>query len=84
MVSPFFRTFAPRKENINNLKTFRIMEEITISADELEHLKAYQNVVGLCPNCKKAMLLEGLICPHCGYDNSSSVEEWKQTHKDEN
>ena len=36
------------------------MEEVTILADELEHLKAcevtlyaYQNVVGLCPNCKK-------------------------------
>ena len=30
VVSPFFRTFAPRKENINNLKTFRIMEPVFI------------------------------------------------------
>ena len=66
-------------------------DEVLISVDELRCLRAcevtlyaYQNVVGLCPNCEKAMLLEGLICPHCGYDNSSSVEEWKQTHKDEN
>ena len=63
------------------------MEEVTISADELKYLKAcevtlyaYQSVVGLCPNCKKAMLLEGLICPHCGYDNSYSIKEWRQMH----
>lgn len=36
------------------------MEEVTISADELQHLKAcevtfyaFQNVKGLCPNCEK-------------------------------
>ena len=66
-------------------------DEVLISADELKRLKAcevtlytYQRVVGLCPICGRAMLLEGLICPVCDYDNSSSVEEWKQTHKDEN
>ena len=63
-------------------------DEVLISVDELKHLKAcevtlyaYQNVVGLCPNCKKAMLLEGLICPNCSYDNSSSVEEWGHNNK---
>ena len=67
------------------------MEEVTISADELKRLEAcevtlyaYQNVVGLCPICEKAMLCEGLICPNCGYDNASSVEEWKQMDDDEN
>lgn len=67
------------------------MEEVTISADELRRLKAcevtlyaYQSVKGLCPICERAMLLNGLICPNCGYDNSSSVEEWKQMHEDEN
>ena len=67
------------------------MEEVTISADELKRLKAcevtlyaYQSIKGLCPICGKAMLLEGLICPVCDYDNSSSVEEWKQMHEDEN
>ena len=66
-------------------------DEVLISVDELRCLRAcevtlyaYQNVVGLCPNCKKAMLLEGLICPHCGYDNSSSVEEWKRMHENKN
>ena len=67
------------------------MEEVLISVDELKRLKAcevtlysYQRVVGLCPICEKAMLLNGLICPNCGYDNSSSVEEWKQMHEDKN
>ena len=67
------------------------MEEVTISADELKRLKAcevtlyaHQRVVGLCPICGRAMLLEGIICPVCGYDSSSSVEEWKQMHDDEN
>ena len=63
-------------------------DEVLISADELKRLKAcevtlysYQDVVGLCPNCRKAMLLEGLICPVCEYDNSYSVKEWEQMHK---
>ena len=67
------------------------MEEVTISADELKRLKAcevtlyaYQSVKGLCPICEKAMLLNGLICPNCGYDNSTPVEEWKQTHEAKN
>ena len=67
------------------------MEEVTISAYELKRLKAckvtlyaYQSVKGLCPICERAMLLNGLICPNCGYDSSSSVEEWKQMHDDEN
>ena len=67
------------------------MEEVTILSDELKRLKAcavtlyaYQSVKGLCPICEKAMLLDGLICPRCGYDNCSSVEEWKQMHEDEN
>lgn len=65
--------------------------EVLISADELKRLKAcevtlyaFQNVKGLCPICGRAMLLEGLICPVCDYDNSSSVEEWKQMHENKN
>ena len=65
--------------------------EVLISVDELRCLRAcevtlysYQRVVGLCPICEKAMLLDGLICPRCGYDNASSVEEWKQMHEDKN
>ena len=62
------------------------MEKVLISVNELKRLKAcevtlyaYQSVVGLCPICERAMLLSGLICPQCGYDNSTPVEEWKQT-----
>ena len=61
------------------------MKEVLISVDELKRLKAcevtlyaYQRVNGLCPVCEGAMLLSGLICPNCGYDNSTPVEEWKQ------
>ena len=67
------------------------MEEVTILSDELRRLKAcevtlyaYQSVKGLCPICERAMLLNGLICPNCGYDNSTPVEEWKQMHEDKN
>lgn len=63
-------------------------DEVLVSADELRRLEAcevtlyaYQDVVGLCPNCGKAMLLEGLICPVCEYDNSYSVKEWKKMHE---
>lgn len=64
------------------------MKEVLISVDELRRLKAcevtlysYQRVIDLCPICGRAMLLEGLICPNCGYDNSTPVEEWKQMHE---
>ena len=67
------------------------MEKVLISTDELKRLRAckvslytYQRVVGLCPICEGAMLLDGLICPKCSYDNYSSVEEWKQMHKNKN
>ena len=63
--------------------------EVLVSTDELKRLKAcevtlyaYQRVVGLCPVCERAMLLDGLICPRCSYDNSTSVEEWKQMLKE--
>lgn len=64
------------------------MKEVLISADELKRLEAcevtlyaYQRVNGLCPVCEGAMLLSGLICPNCGYDDSTPVEEWKQMHE---
>ena len=64
------------------------MKEVLISVNELKRLKAcevtlyaYQRVNGLCPVCERAMLLSGLICPNCSYDNSTPVEEWKQMHE---
>ena len=67
------------------------MKKVLISVDELKRLEAcevtlyaYQRVDGLCPVCERAMLLSGLICPNCGYDNSTPVEEWKQMHENKN
>lgn len=65
--------------------------KILISEEELQYLRAcdftlhqVNNVVGLCPICKKAILVSGLICLNCGYDNSYTVEEWKQMHENKN
>lgn len=62
--------------------------EIVVSVDYLKRLEAceatlyaFQQVVGLCPVCGKAMLCYGYKCSHCGYDNSYSVKEWKQMHE---
>ena len=45
--------------------------------DELEYLKACQyalesfnKVRGLCPKCKKSVIIDGWVCPCCGYDSS--------------
>lgn len=45
--------------------------------DELEYLKACQyalesfnKVRGLCPKCKKSVVIDGWACPCCGYDSS--------------
>ena len=52
-------------------------DKVLISKEDLQYLEAceftlYQvnRPVGLCPNCKKAILIDGLICLNCGYDNS--------------
>ena len=43
--------------------------------EELEYLKACQyalesfnKVRGLCPKCKKSVVIDGWVCPCCGYD----------------
>ena len=57
-------------------------DEVLILVDRLKELEAcentlysFQQVVGLCPVCGKAMLCYGYTCSHCGYDNSYSVRE---------
>lgn len=54
-------------------------DKVIISRQRLIELMAYeeslnyfQNVIGLCPNCKKMILCEGFVCPHCGYDYSAN------------
>ena len=45
--------------------------------EDLEYLKACQytleafnKVRGLCPKCKNAVIIDGWVCPCCGYDSS--------------
>lgn len=52
--------------------------------DELEYLKACQyalesfnRVRGLCPKCKKSVIIDGWGCPCCGYDSSGGEELYK-------
>lgn len=59
--------------------------KVSISEDELQYLRAcdftlhqVNDIVGLCPNCQKAILVSGLICLNCGYDNSYTIKEWKE------
>ena len=49
-------------------------DSVSISPEELQYLKAcestlhfYHRDVELCPVCKKGMLVDGFICPYCGY-----------------
>ena len=59
--------------------------KISISEEELQYLKAcdytlhrIRKVEGLCPKCRKAILVYGLLCLNCGYDDSYTLEEWQQ------
>lgn len=36
-------------------------------------LDAYHNITRVCPICGKAVLVDGLVCPHCGYDDSEHM-----------
>lgn len=59
--------------------------KVLISEEELQYLKAcdftlhqVNDVVCLCPACKKAVLISGLVCLNCGYDDSYALEEWEE------
>lgn len=52
--------------------------------EELKYLKACQytlesfnKVRGLCPKCKEAVIIDGWVCPCCGYDSSRDEELYK-------
>lgn len=52
-------------------------DKVLVSKDELQYLRACEftlhqinRTVGLCADCKKAILIDGLVCLNCGYDNS--------------
>ena len=59
--------------------------DVLISEEELQYLKAcdftlhqVNSVAGLCPNCQKAIIVNGLVCLYCGYDNSYTIKEWEE------
>lgn len=48
--------------------------------EELEYLRAceftldtFMRVKGICPKCREVVIVDGYICPCCGYD--SSIDE---------
>lgn len=48
-----------------------------VDEEELKYLKACQytleafnKIRGLCPKCKEAVIIDGWVCPCCGYDSS--------------
>ena len=52
-----------------------------IDNEEIKYLKAcetslyaFTNPTRICPKCGEAMLVEGFICPSCGYDDSDYEE----------
>ena len=45
--------------------------------EELEYLRAckftlnnFRRVKDICPKCREAVLIDGYVCPYCGYDSS--------------
>lgn len=47
-------------------------------AEELEYLRAcqytldsYMRIKDVCPKCRKAVIVDGYVCPCCGYDSSA-------------
>lgn len=66
--------------------------KVIISEKELQYLEAcdftlhqVSSVIGLCPNCQKAILIDGLVCLNCGYYgstiNSYTIEEWQELNR---
>jgi RNA polymerase subunit RPABC4/transcription elongation factor Spt4 len=62
------------EEDIDGLEPY-LNSGMTIDEGELKRLKAcertlyvYHRVEGICPACGEAMLVDGNVCPSCGYD----------------
>ena len=78
------------EEEYNELLNKTVVDEnhTIVSKSDLEYLEAcecslnsFADPVGLCPICRKAILIRGYVCPSCGYDSSYSVKEWNKMHK---
>ena len=69
---------------MNFLSQVKMKGDNQADEDELEYLKACQyalesfnKVRGLCPKCKKSVIIDGWVCPCCGYDSSGEEELYK-------
>ena len=56
---------------------YKALIDNKVNEEELKYLKACQytlesfnKVIGLCPKCKEAIIIDGWVCPCCGYDSS--------------
>lgn len=57
-----------------------LIDKCKLHEEDLEYLKACQytleafnQVRGLCPKCKNAVIIKGWVCPCCGYDSSYEI-----------
>lgn len=53
-------------------KAYEYIKSI-LDAEFEEHqayMKRVEEAVGLCPKCKEAIIIDGWVCPCCGYDSS--------------
>lgn len=48
-----------------------------LDEEELEYLRAceftlnaFTRIKDICPKCREAVLIDGYVCPYCGYDSS--------------
>ena len=68
------------KQVVLTEEEYNDLTERAISKKEYRELQAYKNTViaelnpiGLCPKCKNYILLDGQICPGCGYSPYDDV-----------
>lgn len=58
-------------------KEYQALINSQLDEKELEYLRAceftlnaFMRVKDVCPKCREAVLIDGYICPCCGYDSS--------------
>ena len=44
--------------------------DVNISFINTDYLEVFNKVIGLCPKCRKSVIVDGWVCPCCGYDSS--------------
>lgn len=56
---------------------YQVLIDSHSDEEELEYLRAceftldaFMRVKGICPKCREAVIIDGYVCPCCGYDSS--------------